>query len=865
MADTSNLSNFLGDVADAIRTKKGTTETIPAANFDTEIASIETGSDISDATATANDILAGTTAYIADGKVEGNIQKEEETIGTMIGNSEILSKVDKYNFFERTSPYCNRHNLALGGLNSYPKVISLNDDFVYSQEIFSPYSEYFYFGKTDNSDGTVPLASMYGGYFKIANVDLENKNCVIKHEGLYIPRVNEYDKFAFIPDATNQNRFYTIGRSSATDLAIYLVEGTSYTKLIDVNVGSETVLRASYGSWSPYYIPMDYNPSNTKLLIQIRNSTGSNYKYFGLFIYDITLNSIEYKIWSNDSIFTDERCPFTWYDDNTLLNGNKIQKLENDNIIDIGTINNMSNVVSPKYVKRYNDTGLVLKVMDSSIVAQSIDFANNYVIDEKIILSKGAYPPPCIYDGGISIAAINSSGANNYRSLYKVELTGEKIITKLVREGKSYIDTSKGTATSSDILEGKIAYSNGNKLTGAIPNNGELNITPSKEPQSIPAGYTSGGTVSGDTNLLPKNIKSGTTIFGVNGTLEAGIDTSDANATANDIAKNKTAYVNGEKVTGNVYDLNAGNWMVHTIRLYGQDMLSFTNGSSSVLVRENGSFVANFNEIVPVIGLTADKIVSGNTILGVEGTAETGNKLPDNVFIQSNVPTTTTDEAIWLKEELLWSPDTYIGGGKYIKDFVEQLTDEQKILFNKYPYKMCMDRNGQLFAVVASENPAVITTYDSNYINFDGSTTNNNISISYRSSNSTWSVHESTTINVNVNKRNGGSMSYSNYDIYDKDGVKKVNSKSSVPIVEEGLHIENGEKRYTVYYSNGTDFEKILDTSNADATAGDIVEGKTAFVNNTKITGTLTVPMSQEEYNTALSTANNILGEEVTE
>ena len=42
MADTSNLSQFLTDVADAIRTKKGTTEPIPAANFDTEILSIET-------------------------------------------------------------------------------------------------------------------------------------------------------------------------------------------------------------------------------------------------------------------------------------------------------------------------------------------------------------------------------------------------------------------------------------------------------------------------------------------------------------------------------------------------------------------------------------------------------------------------------------------------------------------------------------------------------------------------------------------------------------------------------------------------------------------------------------------------------
>lgn len=40
MADITNLSKFLGDIADAIRTKKDTTDLIPAENFDTEILSI---------------------------------------------------------------------------------------------------------------------------------------------------------------------------------------------------------------------------------------------------------------------------------------------------------------------------------------------------------------------------------------------------------------------------------------------------------------------------------------------------------------------------------------------------------------------------------------------------------------------------------------------------------------------------------------------------------------------------------------------------------------------------------------------------------------------------------------------------------
>ena len=46
MARTDNLTNFLTDIATAIKTKKGTSAAIPASNFDTEIASIETAKPI---------------------------------------------------------------------------------------------------------------------------------------------------------------------------------------------------------------------------------------------------------------------------------------------------------------------------------------------------------------------------------------------------------------------------------------------------------------------------------------------------------------------------------------------------------------------------------------------------------------------------------------------------------------------------------------------------------------------------------------------------------------------------------------------------------------------------------------------------
>lgn len=53
------------------------------------------------------------------------------------------------------------------------------------------------------------------------------------------------------------------------------------------------------------------------------------------------------------------------------------------------------------------------------------------------------------------------------------------------------------------------------------------------------------------TKVIPENIKAGVQIFGVEGGY-AGLDTTDATATAEDILKDKTAYVNGEKVVGNM-------------------------------------------------------------------------------------------------------------------------------------------------------------------------------------------------------------------------------------------------------------------------------------------------------------------------
>lgn len=102
--------------------------------------------------------------------------------------------------------------------------------------------------------------------------------------------------------------------------------------------------------------------------------------------------------------------------------------------------------------------------------------------------------------GKVSIS-LETKTATPTKSAQDITPTSGKVLSKVTVAAipADYITTTDATAAAADILDGETAYVKGSMVTGSMPNNGAtgaeidgLTVTS----YTIPAGYTSGGTVS---------------------------------------------------------------------------------------------------------------------------------------------------------------------------------------------------------------------------------------------------------------------------------------------------------------------------------------------------------------------------------
>lgn len=543
MARIDNLTNFLEDVANAIKAKRelASEDKIAASKFDTEIMKIQTGESTSDADATPNDLLNPKTAYVNGTKIIGSIATE-------YGDTK-LSTIDKTYSVSNIS--IRNHNLFQSISLEYGYAVRLdaNTINVYSitDDVWSIYKSISTSGTLMNFDtGTIYIMSIsgnlltlclcvckrastrkYTAYTITLNLDTEEITIIstlsnfvsislaTEHgtEGIQweeqLRMIN--DKFVFI-----WSKSPGVGYENATWSAHTSILNCN-SNILSLNYNQSYTIGTIYGGddWNqnrPQIISC-YTTGNYIVIKVITGKQGTVPYYYATVAIDI-VNKIAYKKFHENS-----NIGYVFYNDKFYGN-NHVYDLSGNSIadIDFSTQCTECTIVYSNYIITattiYEITNTSLKTISATgCDGQGIDFIHNI---------------PFIF---------TQTALMTYKS--------EQIVTSMTRNSIKYYDTSDADITANDIVQDKIAYGPNGKVRGNIIDNRNLIVSPFKNSMYIYEGdpnFHISGKMPQDPSvvdyttevrtdipfvdlaqaigLTADKIKAGETILGITGTYE---------------------------------------------------------------------------------------------------------------------------------------------------------------------------------------------------------------------------------------------------------------------------------------------------------------------------------------------------------
>lgn len=146
-------------------------------------------------------------------------------------------------------------------------------------------------------------------------------------------------------------------------------------------------------------------------------------------------------------------------------------------------------------------TGKVIVLADGTVTTGTM--ANNGAVSKTLDATTITYTIPKGYHSGTGTVKIvlETKTVTPTKSAQEITPTTGKVLSKVTVAAipDNYVDTTDGDATAAELLDGKFAYVNGVKVEGTMPNNGAIAKTMdglTTTSVDVPAGYTSGGTVS---------------------------------------------------------------------------------------------------------------------------------------------------------------------------------------------------------------------------------------------------------------------------------------------------------------------------------------------------------------------------------
>lgn len=342
-------------------------------------------------------------------------------------------------------------------------------------------------GCTDSWNGDSVYAKV--GVIKI---DLTEENCLIIYENTKVRSERYYtydtvviDDTHFITGLSGDNRYYLCTINTENDTVVQggaqSSQGSSYSCLTQVSKNS--------------YACYQYYSNNKDGLVKIVNNNGN----ISTIAYSASRGTIRGHNYDMTKIFLSDGI-FELNSDMTI--GNKIADYDN-NLLYLFPIS-INLYAQYSYIDNYSARTFKVYTFDEETNTFTLFDSNfkPFLITQEDIMG-------CDTTNSKIVEQI----VDNIKKAFKLD-------------GKIYSLDNTKNIMSDKVLNHYEAFDNTyTKITGTMPNNGELNITPSTTQQTIPAGYTSGGTVAAvdntiDENIIQANIRAGVTILGIEGNLE---------------------------------------------------------------------------------------------------------------------------------------------------------------------------------------------------------------------------------------------------------------------------------------------------------------------------------------------------------